>query len=272
MNDIQKAVSELSVLITGAAGEIGSVLRRRLAGRYGRLILADIAVPDTVDASETWVTIDVLDPDSLAAAFAGVDVVVHLATAPLDASWGVMQRINTEGTWNTFDAAAASGVGRVVYTSSSHTTGYYSRAEMIDPSSPIRPDSHYAVTKAYGEAVAHMFADKKGLSSVVIRIGSFQKAPQNIRMLSTWLSHRDAVQLFTRAIETPGLTHETVYGVSANTRSFWQPDNSALDYRPVDNAEDYAAEVLTHMDVTDEPHVDRRFQGGDFCGDGYTGK
>ena len=263
-------MTDMSVLITGAAGEIGSVLRQRLKGRYRSLILADIAVPDDVEAGETWVKIDVLDPDSLAATFVGVDVVVHLATAPLNASWDVMQRINTQGTWNTFGAASDCGVGRVVYTSSNHVTGYYGRAEIIDPSSAIRPDSHYAVTKAYGEAVARMFADKKGLSSVVVRIGSFQRAPQNIRMLSTWLSHRDAVQLFTKAIETPGIVHETIYGVSANTRSFWQPDTSALDYRPVDNAEDYAADVLARMDVTDEPPIDRQFQGGDFCGDGYT--
>ena len=272
MNDLRLDTTKMSVLITGAAGEIGTVLRRRLKGRYRRLILADIAQPEDIETDEIWATIDVLDPASLASAFAGVDVVVHLATAPLDAAWKVMQQVNTEGTWNTFEMAAECGVGRVIYTSSNHITGYHSRADTLDLSDPIRPDSHYAVTKAYGEAVARMFVDKKGLSSVVVRIGSFQPAPQNIRMLSTWLSHRDAVQLFTKAIETPGIVHETVYGVSANTRSFWQPDTSALNYRPIDNADDHAEDVLARIGVTDEPPVDRLFQGGDFCGDGYTGQ
>ncbi len=270
MSDDRHSAKDLSVLITGAAGEIGSVLRQRLKGRYRRLILADIAPPDSTEADDAWIAADVLDPTGLASHFASVDVVVHLATAPLDASWDVMQRVNTEGTWNVFAAAAASGVSRVVYTSSNHITGFHSRADQLDPSSPLRPDSHYAVTKAYGEAVARLFADKKGLSSVVIRIGSFQPAPQNIRMLSTWLSHADAVQLFTKAIETPGIDYQTVYGVSANTRSFWKPDTSKLNYRPVDNAEDHAAHVFARMNVTDEPAVERLFQGGDFCADGYS--
>lgn len=272
MNDVRQGVKEMSVLITGAAGEIGTVLRQRLKWRYRRLVLADIATPADADPNEVWANVDVLDRKSLAAAFAGVDAVVHLATAPLDAPWDVMQDVNTRGTWNVFDVAADSGVARVVYTSSNHITGYYCREEIVDPSCPIRPDSHYAVTKAYGEAVARMFADKKALSSVVIRIGSFQPAPKNNRMLSTWLSHDDAVQLFTRAIETPGIVHETVYGVSANSRSFWRPDVSSLDFRPVDNAEDHAPDVLADMDQNDEPAVDRLFQGGDFCAEGYHEK
>ena len=261
---------DLKVLITGAAGDIGTVLRQRLKGRYRQLVLADIKVPDGHPDDETWAAIDILDRASLATAFTGVDAIVHLATAALDASWDVMQRINTEGTWNVFDVAADCRVGRMVYTSSNHITGYHRRSDRLDRGSPIRPDSHYAVTKAYGEATARMFADKKGLSSVVIRIGSFQPAPRNIRMLGTWLSHDDAVQLFTKAIETPGLTYETVYGVSANSRSFWQPDTSALDYRPTDNAEDHAADVYARMSEDDEPALERQFQGGDFCAAGYT--
>ena len=134
-----------------------------------------------------------------------------------------------------------SGVRRVVYTSSNHVTGYYPRTERVDPTSAIRPDSHYAVTKAFGEAAARMFSEKFGLSIVVIRIGSFQDRPRNHRMLSTWLSHDDAVQLFTKAVEAPALTFELVYGVSANTRSFWPPDTSTIGYRPRDNAEDFAS-------------------------------
>ena len=263
-------VKDRTVLITGAAGAIGTVLKQRLKGRYRRLVLADIEVPGDHPADEVWTKLDVLDRAGLVASFESVDAIVHLATAPLDASWDTMQRTNVDGTWNVFEMAAQCRVARMVYTSSNHITGYHRRTDRLNTNSQIRPDSHYGVTKAFGEATARMFADKKGLSTVVIRIGSFQPAPKNIRMLSTWLSHNDAEQLFARAIETPGLDYEAVYGVSANTRSFWQPDASPLNYRPTDNAEDYAADVFAHMRATDEPELEREFQGGDFCSQGYS--
>ena len=259
------------VLITGAAGAIGSVLREGLRGKYPTLALSDInALGATAPGEEIFEGADIRDLDATAATMQGVDCVVHLAGIPVEDAWEKILPMNLIGCYNVFEAARHVGVRRVIFASSNHAVGFHRRARVIDTEVAPRPDSRYGVSKVYGEALGRLYADKHGISVACLRIGSFQPKPQDRRQLMTWISHRDTVHLVERCIDHPDYHFTVVYGVSANTRNKW--DNSKIDwlgYRPQDNAEDYAAEIYAEEDSEDA--VAKPFHGGMFCPMEFSG-
>jgi uronate dehydrogenase len=258
----------MRVLITGAAGEIGSVLHLGLRGRYKLLRLADLR-PVTPGPGEEAVVCDITDPAALVKVFAGIDCVVHLAGVPREDAWDKILPNNIVGTYNVFEAARQAGVRRVVFASSNHTIGYYRVEGRVGRDVPVRPDSRYGVSKVFGEAVGRMYADKYGMSVACLRIGSFLAEPVVARNLVTWLSHGDMVELARAAIEAPKYHFVVVYGVSANTRACWDsPDAQKIGYRPRDNAEDY---VATIAGKTAPPGPEVEFHGGPFCALEFTG-
>ena len=266
MGDVYEA---RRVLITGAAGDVGSVLRAGLTNRYELLRLSDIADLGEASAGEEIVYADMLDEEQLDAAMAGVDCVVHLAGVPQEEPWETILSLTIDGCFRVFEAARRAGVRRIVYASSNHAVGFYPREQVVGTDAPLRPDGRYGVSKAFGEALGRMYADKHGMSVACVRIGSFRAKPQDRRQLLTWISHRDTVQLFQRVIEYPAYEFCVVYGVSNNTRRIW--DNSAVDwlgYAPEDNAEDYLEELESLPDNEDE--IARQFHGGSFCSDEFT--
>ncbi len=154
---------------------------------------------------------------------------------------------------------------RVVFASSVHAIGFYPRRHRIGADVTVRPDSRYGLAKCFGEATGALYADKFGLEVLCIRIGNAWPKPVDERRLSIWISDRDLAQLVRIGLEHPQLRYEIVYGASGNLRSFW--DNSAaerLGYRPEDDAEDYANELLANgpIEDTDDPSV--QWQGGGF--------
>ena len=160
---------------------------------------------------------------------------------------------NVVGVYNAYEAARRAGVKRFVFASSNHATGWYELVgERCDAESTPRPDGMYGVAKVWGEAVGRYYSDRFGLEVVCLRIGSYkyrQKPPQwdtGARILSTWLSDRDLVNLVRRSVEAPDIRWGIYYGISANARAYWDITNAVteLGYRPRDNAEDYADEVL----------------------------
>src|SRR5688572_22242374 len=257
------------ILITGAAGEIGSVLRAGLAGRYERVRLADVRPCSDIRPGEEDRVTDVTDPDAALAAASGMDCIVHLAGVPREGPWDRILPINIAGTYNVFEAARRAGVKRMVFASSNHVIGYYRVGRPVDEHDPPRPDSRYGVSKAFGEALGRLYADKHGLSVACLRIGSFRARPQNARELRTWISHRDNVQLVRRCIEAPDFHFIVVYGVSANTRNEWHDETAArIGYRPEDDAETYAAELESKVYPAGPA---RDFHGGDPCAQEFTG-
>jgi uronate dehydrogenase len=137
-------------------------------------------------------------------------------------------------------------------------------------SEPERPDSRYGVSKAYGEALGRMYADKYGLEVACLRIGSFRARPEDARQLATWISHRDMVELTRCCIEAAKFHFVVLYGVSNNTRNRWQnPHAAEIGYRPVDNAEQYAVELETKTPPAGDPA--REFHGGAFCALEFVG-
>jgi uronate dehydrogenase len=259
----------MRVLITGAAGAIGSVLRAGLAGRYSLLRLADIKPCGTTGPGEEEILADFSAPDAALAATRGMDCVVHLAGIPREAEWERILPNNIVGTYNLFEAARRNKVKRVVFASSNHVTGFHRVGRPVDPAVQPRPDSRYGVSKVFGEALGRLYADKHGLSVACLRIGSFRERPQNARELRTWISHRDTVQLVRRCIDAPPLHFIVVYGVSANTRNEWHDDAARLiGYRPEDNAESFAQELESK---TEAPGPASDFHGGQYCAQEFDG-
>lgn len=262
------------VLLTGAAGHIGTALRQHLRGHYDLLRLSDLpgaltGLPPAVAGEELWPA-DLTDPAAVRGAAQGMDAVIHLGGVPDEDTYPVIRAVNMDGTANLLEAARLSGVRRVAFASSIHAVGYAPR-EPIGMDAPVRPDTFYGVSKVFGEALGRMYVDRYGLEFVAVRICSFLERPREARNLATWLSPRDAAQLFRRAIDAPDVTYLTVAGISANTRRWMNPDGwDVLGYEPADNAEDYAAEVA-HL-VSPPQSNAARFQGGIFTEPDYRGR
>jgi uronate dehydrogenase len=233
------------VLVTGAAGRIGTVLREAWRGRFPILRLVDVCELGAAAPGEELVQLDITDFAAVQGALEQIDVVVHLAGIPTEDLFSRLLEANVRGTFNVFEAARRRGVRRVVFASTNHVTGFYPRAQRIGPTEPVRPDSMYAATKVFGEAVGRLYADKWGMEVICVRIGSYGERPTSTHALGMWLSPRDAVQLFTKAVTVTGIGYLVVFGLSRNRDSWWDnPGQSVLGYEPVDDAEEAAEPAL----------------------------
>lgn len=230
------------VLITGACGSIGTVLRPALREGLQELRLSDLRDPESLVAPETSVIADLTDFAAVQRAVDGVDAVVHLGAVPNEAAFEVIAGPNLHGVYHVFEACRRANVRRIVYASSNHASGMYPVGVPLDGSQRARPDGLYGASKAYGEALGSMYADRFGLSVVCLRIGSFQPRPREKRELSTWLSHADAIRLVRASLTADDVGFAIVYGASANTRRWWPPDQ-AVGFVPEDDAERYAGEL-----------------------------
>lgn len=251
-----------TVLITGAAGDVGTHLRRELAGRY-RMRLSDIKPVAGLSAGEEYARGDVSVMDDMVAVTRGVDAIVHLGGFSVEGPWEAILPANIMGTYNVYEAARRNGVKRIVFATSNHAVGFYRRDETIDHRVYPKPDSRYGVSKVFGEALGSLYADKYGMEIFNIRIGNVNPKPVDKRRLSIWISPRDIAQLVAIGIEHPDVRFEIVYGVSGNQRSWYDNSNAhRLGYRPQDDSEPQAAEVLRKEKPGDARA--ERYQGGAF--------
>src|ERR1700722_3494005 len=254
------------ILITGAAGQIGVALRTGLRGSYPLVRLLDIAPLGKAEGGEEVITADIRDIAAMERAMTGIDCVVHLAGASVESPWDKVLPLNIEGCFNVFEAARRQGAKRVIFASSNHAVGFHRRERFIDNTVVPRPDTRYGVSKVFGEALGRLYADKYGLSVACLRIGTFRKPdrPAEARQLLTWISHRDMVQLARRCIDYPNYHFVTVYGVSNNLRCRWDNTNvKFLGYRPEDDSEVFAAEILATG--AKENEIAAQFHGGFYC-------
>jgi uronate dehydrogenase len=261
-----------TVLITGAAGGIGTRLRSLLKGAYPQIRLSDLAPPADLAADETFVAADLARMPDVERAVAGVDGIVHLCGFSVEGPWETILQANIVGCYNLFEAARRHGVERVVFASSNHVVGFYPRRRRIGVEQAVRPDSRYGVSKAFGEALAALYAYKHGLRVTCIRIGNFGDAPVDQRRLSIWLAPQDLVQLIRIGLEHPDIRHEIFYGASDNARGGW--DNEAafrFGYRPQGRSEDHAAAALAAQAKLPPDPVGDWYEGGPFCSDEFDG-
>ncbi|HEU5101013.1 MAG TPA: NAD(P)-dependent oxidoreductase, partial [Roseiflexaceae bacterium] len=164
------------ILLTGAGGRIGSAFRDYAADRY-QLRLADRDASKLGDPKGHEIfLLDAADLSACQSACAGVDVVIHLAADPSPAAdfYGSLLDNNIKATYNIFRAAKDQGCRRVIYASSIRALEGYPQGAPVAPDAPVRPTDMYGVSKCFGEATAHYFAVAEGLSSIVVRIGTFE--------------------------------------------------------------------------------------------------
>jgi nucleoside-diphosphate-sugar epimerase len=239
------------IMITGINGLIGGILQEALQGRY------DVFGLDKTGAfSDRVAQADVADYRQVAGVFhrlAPLAYVVHLAgNANVTAEWEPILEANIIGTRNVYEVARQAGVQRIVFASSNHVTGAYEGLEgdlhlhtQVEPEKigihhPIRPDSDYGVSKAFGEALARYYCARWGLETICLRIGSLLRdddPTRDDRHRKTWLSHRDLVQLVQKSLES-NVVFGIYYGISNNKGAFWDLSNARRDlgYVPQDDA------------------------------------
>lgn len=256
------------LLITGAAGGLGTVARQRLTHMADILRVSDIAgLGDTRPGEETMIC-DLGDGDAVNELVKGCDGIVHFGGISVEDTFSKISNANIHGIFNLYEAARRNGNPRIFFASSNHAIGFYRQDQRLDAGSTFRPDGLYGVSKCFGEAMALMYHDKYGIETARVRIGSCFERPRDRRMLATWLSRDDLVSLIECVFVVPRLGCPVIYGVSANDRCWW--DNSAVSYIgwvPKDNAAVYRDEV----EAASEPHAAddpaTLYQGGRFAAD-----
>jgi uronate dehydrogenase len=254
------------LVLTGAAGRLGSYLREPLSKMAAELVSTDIAEGvGTLYPGERYVQADLADLDAMSAVLEGADMVVHFGAIGDEAPFDQILGPNIVGAYNVWEAAHRHGVRRVVYASSIHAVGMYPRQQRIDTEVPHRPDTFYGLAKCFAEDLGRMYWDKYGLEAVCLRILSCAQVTSP-RALGTWLSYDDLIQLVTRAIDTPTTGFAVIYGVSDNDRA--PVDNSKahfLGYRPRDNAEVHAEAILAEAEPGDPTDIAQMTHGGPFA-------
>ena len=259
-----------TLLLTGAAGTLGRHLAPGLLPLAERLVVSDLPLPlaqAALPPSAQALACDLADAAAVWRLLAGVQAIVHMGGISVEGPWEPILRANICGLHNLYEAARRQGVKRVVFASSNHVTGCYPRTQTVRAQDPPRPDGNYGLSKVFGESIARLYWDRFGIETVCLRIGTAEPEPQNRRALATWLSPRDLLRLVTCALTAPEVGFLVAYGISANTRRFYDTEAAwqRLGYLPQDNAEAFAARV-EHLLLPEGPQ--RALQGGTFLGIG----
>ncbi len=254
------------LVLTGAAGRLGSHLREPLSKLADTLVSSDLVddIGKLYDG-EQYVKADLSQLEQITSLLEGADMVVHFGAIGDEAPFDDILQANIIGAYNVWEAARKNGLRRVVYASSIHAVGMHKKTEFIGIDAPHKPDTFYGLAKCFAEDLGSLYWDKFQLESVNMRILSCAQVT-NARALGTWLSYDDLIQLVERAIDTPVTGFSVVYGVSNNDRA--PVDNSKashLGYRPKDNAEQFAQQILSEAPKADLSDPAMLHHGGPFA-------
>ena len=257
------------ILLTGAAGGLGTVLRQRLAPFARVLRVSDKADLAPTQPHEEVMPCDLSDKEAVHRLVEGADAIVHFGAVSVEMRFELILQANIVGVFNIYEAARKHGVRRVVYASSNHVTGFYKQSERIDVDAPMRPDGLYGVSKCFGENLSRFYFDRHGIETVCLRIGSSFPLVKDRRMLSTYLSHDDLVELVRCALFAPRVGHTVVFGVSNNVGKWWDNRKAThLGYKPRDSSEPQRARVEAECPMPPPDDPARVYQGGAFVRDG----
>ena len=257
------------ILLTGAAGGLGKLLRERIKPWAEVVRLSDIADMGEAQHGEELVRCDLSDKAAVLALMDGVDAVLHFGGISTEAPFEAIMQANILGVANLYEAAHKHGVKRLVFASSNHAIGYYRTTELLDANMPTRPDSMYGVSKVFGEQMSRYYYDRFGLETVCIRIGSSFPQPANKRMMSTYLSYDDLTELLRCSLFAPRVGHTIVFGMSDNDSVWWDNRYAAhLGYRPKDSSSSFAHLFPDTAEFPQKDDITTIYQGGKFLLDG----
>ncbi|NPC58975.1 NAD-dependent epimerase/dehydratase family protein [Caenimonas soli] len=265
MNDTDKLGR---LLLTGAAGGLGKVLRESLKPFARVMRLSDVAAMGPGGPGEEVEPCDLADKAAVDRLVRGCDAIVHLGGVSTERPFEEILEANIKGVFNLYEGARRHGVKRVVFASSNHVIGFHKQGEVLDADSPPRPDGYYGLSKAYGEDLSHFYFDRYGIETACLRIGSSFPEPKDRRMLITWLSYRDLTELVRCSLFAPRLGHTIVYGASDNRDKWWDNSKAAhIGFHPQDSSEPFRAKVeaLPALDPADPAAL---YQGGAFVKSG----
>ena len=260
------------LLMTGAAGNMGRLLRPFLRRDERVLRLADVVEVDDARPGEEIVVADVTDPTIVTKICQDVDAVLHLGGISTEAPFEEVIAVNVVGTRNVLQAAVDTGVPRVLLASSNHAAGFYRRSELpaggdgLADEVPARPDTFYGWSKAAIESLAALYHHRYGLEIIVLRIGSCFPEPVGTRGLATWLAPVDAANLVEACLSAPEVGFRVLWGVSDNTRRWWSLAGAHdLGYASVEDAERYATVRAAEFGEPDPDDPEHDLVGGAFC-------
>lgn len=258
------------LLITGAAGGLGSILRERLAGYVPTLRLSDIADLGTAGPGEELVPCELADPAAVDRLVEDCDGIVHLGGISVEDTFEKILQANIRGTYNIFEAARRLGRPRILFASSNHAIGFHRREDRLDGTSRQKPDSLYGVAKCFGENLGSYYYDKFAVENVALRIGSCFPEPKDRRMLATWLSPDDFVRCVKCVFEATRVGHTVLYGASANREQWWDNSHATfLGWIPQDSSEPFRAKVEAAHPRQDPEDPSVLYHGGSFAAAGH---
>lgn len=258
------------ILITGAAGRLGTELRRGLAPLATALRLADRAEIKDIKVNEEAMIFDLADEAAVLKATEDVDAIVHFGGAPMERKWQEILDSSIRGSYHIYEGARKNGVKRVIYSSSVHAIGYHTLEAHIDADTPVRPDTLYGVSKCFVESLSRFYWDKFGIETACLRIFSSFPEPADRRMLWSYLSFDDCIRLVVASLTAPRVGHTIVFGMSDNKVK--PVDNTKaghLGFIPLDSSEPFRQVVEERTDIADPMAPAARFMGGWFVDIGH---
>lgn len=273
----------MKILITGSYGRVGTAILDHLAdhSEYTFTCLDKSDLPNNFpNKNLKMVVADVSEYEAIRPAFENQEVVIHLAAALRLAgdNWSKMLKNNIVGTYNVLEAAKSTGVKKVIFASSNHAVGRYEVEHspqiysldfdlVLDDTAPVRPDSYYGVSKAFGEDIGRFYAELHGLRFYALRIGAVRSreldhpygdAEEGVRkgkwkrgdreyklevarLKAMWQSRRDLAELVNKCLQDDTVQFDIFYGVSDNDRSWFDIEHAreVIGYEPKDNAEEW---------------------------------
>ena len=259
-----------TILITGAAGALGTILRHGLTDWAEILRLSDVNDIGQAGPGEELMPADLADFDAVMDIVDGVDGIIHLGGKSIEGTFENIIDANIRGTYHIFEAARKHGGKRIMFASSNHTIGFHQREHRLDGASPHRPDSIYGLSKCFGEDLARYYFDKFAIESVSVRIGSCYLEPLDRRMLATWLSPQDFIHMVQCVFAAARVGATMIYGASNNREQWWDNSHAAfLGWTPKDSSEKFRAKIEAANPPQDWHDPAVRYQGGGFAKAGH---
>lgn len=258
------------LLLTGAAGRLGTQLRRGLAPLCRTLRVSDRVPLDEIQPNEEAAICELADADAVMEMTRGVDAIVHFGGAPLETKWETILDSSIRGSYHIYEGARRNGVKRVVYASSVHAIGYHRVEDQIDARAPHRPDSLYGVSKCFVEDLGRLYWDKFGIETVCCRIFSSFDRYNDRRLLWSMLTYDDCVRLVAASLTAPRVAHSIIFGTSNNKHRMVDNRLAAhIGFHPQDSTEPFRDETEARVAAKDPRAASVEFLGGWFVDLGH---